>query len=420
MCSSNEFQQTNNLPCVVYWSAADDQQRSVHSSSLSVCLSVWPSITHLSVFFSTTFVHDGLLLLLLFSSVSFLEMKAAADAFDLPPSPTFPGSPPAPPVFELTLVSFLPPTFTSTVTAWPAVACWTLPLTFDPLFMSMLAVVVFFSSLLAVLSDWKKLSLDCRVFAAVVEVRGAGVGLGVTVVVVVKVDSAAVREGVGLETKDVWVSLAAEKRLEAGREGDGVEKVLEKLGVVLGFSVSHVGPSLEGVLVEVPVLVFVASGAGVNLGAGVFVGKSLKGADVFVGDSNLKRRNHKLVLIFFRLINPFTDFNQKQLWSLWWHDFCGSAAISFISWVLTWRSSCDRASRPAGVAAPGERACCRTHICYLRCPSDWTSQPERPRRGEGEEEKGFNKVQMTTATCFVIFVGFVKAVWDRNNRPPQL
>lgn len=66
--------------------------------------------------------------------------------------------------------------------------------------MSMLAVVVFFSSLL---SDWKKLSLDCRVFAAVVEVRGAGVGLGVTVVVVVKVDSAAVREGVGLETKDV-------------------------------------------------------------------------------------------------------------------------------------------------------------------------------------------------------------------------
>lgn len=143
--------------------------------------------------------------------------------------------------------------------------------------------MVFFSSLLAVLSDWKKLSLDCRVFAAVVEERGAGVGLGVTVVV--KVDSAA-REGVGLETKDVGVSLAAEERLEAGREG--VEKVLEKLGVVLGFSVCHVGPSLEGVLVEVLVLVFVASGGGVYLGAGVFVGKSLKGAEVFVGDSNLK------------------------------------------------------------------------------------------------------------------------------------
>lgn len=112
-------------------------------------------------------------------------------------------------------------------------------------------------------------------------------GLGVTeVVVVVKVDSAAKREGVGLEATDVGVSLAAEERLEAGREG--VEKVLEKLGVVLGFAVSHAGPSLEGVLVEVLVLVFVASGGGVNLRAGVFVGKSLKGAEVFVGDSDLK------------------------------------------------------------------------------------------------------------------------------------
>lgn len=112
-------------------------------------------------------------------------------------------------------------------------------------------------------------------------------GLGVTeVVVVVKVDSVAKREGVGLEAKDVGVSLAAEERLEAGREG--VEKVLEKLGVVLGFAVSHAGPSLEGVLVEVLVLVFVASGGGVKLRAGVFVGKSLKGAEVFVGDSNLK------------------------------------------------------------------------------------------------------------------------------------
>lgn len=120
-----------------------------------------------------------------------------------------------------------------------------------------------------------------------VDERGAGVGLGVTeVVVVVKVDSAAKREGVGLEAKDVGVSLAAEERLEAGREG--VEKVLEKLGVVLGFAVSHAGPSLEGVLVEVLVLVFVASGGGVYLRAGVFVGKSLKGAEVFVGDSNLK------------------------------------------------------------------------------------------------------------------------------------
>lgn len=113
--------------------------------------------------------------------------------------------------------------------------------------MSVLVVVVFFSSL-ALLSDWKYLSLDCTVFAAVVEVRGVGVGLVVIEVVVVKVDSQVVREAVGLETKDVCLSLAAEERLEAGREGEGdeVEKVLGKLEGVLGFSVSHVGPSLEG------------------------------------------------------------------------------------------------------------------------------------------------------------------------------
>lgn len=43
------------------------------------------------------------------------------------------------------------------------------------------------------------------------------------------------------------MSLAAEERLEAGWEGDGVEKVEEKLGGALGFSVSHDGPGLEGV-----------------------------------------------------------------------------------------------------------------------------------------------------------------------------
>lgn len=83
-------------------------------------------MTYLSVFFSATVVHDGLLLLLLFSSASFLEMKAAADAFVLLVSHTFPESPPtpaalalSPPVFKLTFASFLPvpPTFTSTVTA---------------------------------------------------------------------------------------------------------------------------------------------------------------------------------------------------------------------------------------------------------------------------------------------------------------
>ncbi len=60
-----------------------------------------------------------------------------------------------------------------------------------------------FPSSLALSSDWKNLSLDCSVFAAVVEVRGAGVGLLMTRVVVVKVDSGVVREAVGLETEGV-------------------------------------------------------------------------------------------------------------------------------------------------------------------------------------------------------------------------
>lgn len=99
-----------------------------------------------------------------------------------------------------------------------------------------------------VLSDWKNLSLDCTVFAAVVEVRGAGVGLVmVTEVVVVMVDSEVVREVVGLEIKDVRLSLEAEERLEPSWDGDEAEKVVEKLGEALRFSVSHVGPSLEEV-----------------------------------------------------------------------------------------------------------------------------------------------------------------------------
>lgn len=160
----------------------------------------------MSVFFSTTFVQDGLLLLLLFSSASFLEMNAAADAlaFESPPTPAALAL--SPPVFKLKFASFLPtpPTFTTTVTACPAVASCTLLVPFVPLFKSILTVVVFFSSSLAVLSDWKNLSLDCSVFAAVVEVRGAAVGLVlIEVVVVVKVDSQVVREAVGLETTDV-------------------------------------------------------------------------------------------------------------------------------------------------------------------------------------------------------------------------
>lgn len=44
----------------------------------------------------------------------------------------------------------------------------------------------------------------------------------------------------------------------------------------------------------VVVLVLVESGRGLNLETGVFVGKSLRGAVVFVGDSNLKDRKQKI------------------------------------------------------------------------------------------------------------------------------
>lgn len=68
------------------------------------------SSTHFSVFFSTTFVQDGLLL---FSSVSFLEMKAAAWALLLwlLLSGTFPDPPAAPDALGFSstkLRSFLP------------------------------------------------------------------------------------------------------------------------------------------------------------------------------------------------------------------------------------------------------------------------------------------------------------------------
>lgn len=83
-----------------------------------------------------------------------------------------------------------------------------------------------------------------------------------------------------------------EETPEAGREGDEGEKVVEKLEGVLGFSVSHVGPSLEGVRVGAFVLVLAESGRGVNLETGVFVGKFLRGAVGFAGDSSLKDREH--------------------------------------------------------------------------------------------------------------------------------
>lgn len=130
--------------------------------------------------------------------------------------------------------------------------------TFKPLFISTFLVAVLLSSLLVVLSDWKNLSLDCSVFAAVVEARGAGVGLVLIEVVVVTVSLQVVRGAVGLETEAVGLSLAGERILEAGREADEVEKVLEKVGGVLGFSVIHAG--LEGVVVGAVVLVLVKSG----------------------------------------------------------------------------------------------------------------------------------------------------------------
>lgn len=69
--------------------------------------------------------------------------------------------------------------------------------------MSRFLVDVLVSSLLTGLSDWKNLSLDWSVLAAVVDVRGAGDGT-VTEVVVVKVEvETVVREAEGLERKAV-------------------------------------------------------------------------------------------------------------------------------------------------------------------------------------------------------------------------
>jgi len=152
-------------------------------------------------------------------------------------------------------------------------------------------VVVFFSSWLGVLSDWKNFSLFSRVLAAVTKVRGAAVGLVLIEVVVVKV---VLWEGVDLETKAVGLSFAAEARPDAGREEGEVENVLETLGGLLVFSVSHAGPSLDGVWAGVVVLALLESGCGVYLETWVFVGKSHSGELMFV-DSNLKYRKHNVV-----------------------------------------------------------------------------------------------------------------------------
>lgn len=150
--------------------------------------------------------------------------------------------------------------------------------------------------------------MDWWVLAAMAEVRGAATGLVLmTEVVVVKADTGGDCEAVALETEAVWLfSLAAEETPGVKREG---EKVVEKLGGLLG-----VGASLEGVVV----LVLVESGRGVNLETGVFVGKSLRGAIVFVDDSDLEDRTHThesynheithvLTKTFENLIQPNTD-----------------------------------------------------------------------------------------------------------------
>ena len=164
-----------------------------------VCVCVCGYITYLSVFFSATVVHAGLLvLLLLFSSVIFLEMMAAAAA-----ALVFESSPPLTAldfssVSQLTFATFLPkpPTFTTTVTACAAEAfSCTLSLAFGPLLMTMLVVTVFFSSSLGGLSDLKKLSLDFSVFATVVDFRGAATGLVLSDVVVV-IDGVVMLDGV--------------------------------------------------------------------------------------------------------------------------------------------------------------------------------------------------------------------------------
>lgn len=131
-------------------------------------------------------------------------------------------------------------------------------------------LTAFGASAVAASSDWKNWILDCSVFAAVIEVRGAGVDLAAGAVVVNEDGGVA-----GLEATGVPLSLAAEERAERGREGggDGVKSVLEKLGGVLGLSFSPVGPSLE----EASMLVLLGCRGGVGLAAELFVDKSLRG-----------------------------------------------------------------------------------------------------------------------------------------------
>lgn len=123
---------------------------------------------------TSAFLTSGLLLFSLLSA-SLLEMKAAAP-FVLLFSPTVDDPATAVDLF-LSVLGLGVLSFRSATGA----AGWILP---GPLLASSEELTAVFS--LALPSDSKNLSLDCRVLAAVVEVRGAGVGVGVTASLVVR------------------------------------------------------------------------------------------------------------------------------------------------------------------------------------------------------------------------------------------
>lgn len=298
-----------------------------------------PWMTHLSVFFSTTLVQDGLLL---FSSASFLEMKAAALALLL--WLVLPDPPPTPDALGFSSTKPLP-TFTVTITGWPALACWAVPLS-PPAFLA--PAMVASTSLLG--SDWKKWILDWSVFAAVVEVRGAGVGLAAVSAEEEAVPTV-VREVVGWE------------RAETGREGsgDGAGKAPGELGGALALTFSHDGPGPE----EAAALL-VSLGSRPGGARGAFGGKSLRGGHLSARASDLSSQS-ELVSDHFDLSKGRFNDSEKH---------------------LTWHSSGGRASRPPGVAAPGGPACCRRRTCCSTSPSDGLSRPEPPGKREVPPSSG--------------------------------
>lgn len=83
---------------------------------------------------------------------------------------------------------------------------------------------------------------------------------------------------------------------EAGAEKGEAESELELFGGEPGFSVTHVGPSLDGVLAGATVAGLLGSAWGLNLETWVFVGRSRNGELVFV-ERDLKCRKENVVLI---------------------------------------------------------------------------------------------------------------------------